>query len=336
MTRSIICLLTIAALAQASCGFEEDKAGEKERSDILRSPAVKGLTDSIKLFPDNPDLYFRRARLLSHNNYQELATPDYKKTWELTRDEGVAQEYISNLLVVNRVNEAEKLLHTARTLFPGNTEFGRRLAEIYVQQNQSDRATAQYDSILTRDPENFEAWYEKGSLLAQSKDTAGAIGALEKSFAIMPINYSGLALVSLYTSRKNPRALVICDQLIARDSAQSQTEPIFMKGVYYSETRQYAEAIKQFDLCIKRDWKLSDAYIEKGIIYYEQKNYPEALRTFELAITVSNTDPDAYYWLGKSNEATGDYVQARLNYERALSLDNSFSEARQALRRLNR
>ena len=56
----------------------------------------------------------------------------------------------------------------------------------------------------------------------------------------------------------------------------------------------------QFDEVIRRDWKMTDAYIEKGIILYEQKQYDEALKVFNLTVTVSNTDADGYYWLGRT------------------------------------
>jgi tetratricopeptide (TPR) repeat protein len=170
--------------------------------------------------------------------------------------------------------------------------------------------------------------------MAQLKDTAAAIQALEKSFSLQPINYSGLALASLYTAAKNPRALEICNQLLSTDTAAQQTDPIYMKGVYYSETKQYDKAQEQFDECIKRDWKMTDAYIEKGITLYDQNKFDEALKVFSLASTVSNTNADAYFWIARCNEATGKKQEAITNYERAISLDRNFAEAWEGLQRL--
>lgn len=333
MIRILLVSLVIACIS--SCG-NPDHPTKKDPAKILSTPPFASLTDSINRFPDDPELYFRRARLLSHNNFQSMATEDYKKSWELSQDEGVALEYVSNLVMTDQTRAAERFLQQAMEKFPQNTEFGRRLAEIYVQENQPLMAQEEYKKILEQDSSNFEAWYEKGQFLLKMKDTPSATKALEKSFAIMPINYSGIALANIYTAKKDPRALQICNQLIAQDSSGLQTDPVFTKGVYYSEIKDYDKAIEQFDLCIKRDWKFSDAYIEKGIAFYETKNYSQALKTLKLAITVSNTDADAYYWLGRCQEATGDLSAAKLNYQRAFSLDNSFSEALQALRRLKR
>lgn len=301
---------------------------------ILYNPPYAGLTDSIEKFPDNATLYLQRAVLLSQNNRHEIATADYKKSWELKPEPGTALEYISNLLLVDKVNEAVNLLKQGVRQYPDNPEFNRRLGEVYSQTGKRDEALQQYNSILKKDSSNFEIWYDKGMLLVQLSDTAAAIQALEKSFSLHPINYSGLALATLYVSAKNPRALEICDLLLSTDTARQQTDPIFMKGVYYSETKQYDKALEQFDECIRRDWKMTDAYIEKGIILFEQNKFSQALEIFRLASTVSNTNADAYFWMARSYEAMGKKEEAITNYKRALALDRNFPEAWEGLQRL--
>jgi tetratricopeptide (TPR) repeat protein len=232
------------------------------------------------------------------------------------------------------VDEAITMLEQGTKQFPENPEFSRRLSEVYSHMGKSTQALEQYNNLLQKDSADFEIWYDKGVLLAQMKDTAAAIQALEKSFSLQPINYSGLALATLYVSLKNPRALVICDLLLRTDTADQQTEPIFMKGVYYSEIKDYNKALQHFDECIKRDWKMTDAYIEKGIVLFDQKKTTEALEIFKLASTVSNTNADAYFWLGRSHEALGNKNEAITNYQRAISLDRNFEEAWERIQRL--
>lgn len=333
MTPKIMVALAVMALI-VSCN-SGDADSKNNNSSILKSAPLSGITDSINRFPDDPALRIRRALLLSQLNEHDVATADYKKAYEITGDEQVMLDYASNLMLSQDINRAMKLLQEGMQKFPGNSEFSRRLAEIHRQNGNAGDALAEYDRMLQTDSSNFEAWYDKGILLAQMKDTTGAIDALEKSFSLVPINYSGMALAAIYTAQKNPRAVEICDFIIARDSAGIQTEPVFMKGAYYADTKQYDEAIKQFDECIKRDWKMTDAYIEKGIIYFERKEYDEAVKQFTMTTTVSNTDADGYFWLGRCYEAMGKTDEAVANYQRALALDNTFTEARTALRRLS-
>jgi tetratricopeptide (TPR) repeat protein len=326
--------LLVVTITITSCG-QRDQENKNNNASILQSPRFAGITDSIKRFPDNPELYLRRALMLSHMNQHATATPDYKKAWQMTGDEYVALDLASNLILSQKLPEAVKLLDEGIKKFPGNSEFNRRLAEIQLQQGNFSAAIAEYDKMIATDSSNFEAWYDKGSLYLRMKDTANAVKALERSFAIMPINYSGMALANIYVAEKNQRVVDICDIILSRDSTHIQTEPVYMKGVYYADMKQYDKAIAEFDEVIRRDWKMTDAYIEKGIILYERKQYDEALKVFNMTITVSNTDADGYYWLGRTYEATGKIQDAITNYQRAVALDRTFTEARDALRRLN-
>ena len=302
--------------------------------DFLNQAPFKSITDSIKQFPDNPGLYLERAIRLSQHNKLDFATPDFKKSWEMSHDPGVALEYVSNLLLVNKLEEAMMVLKDCARKFPDNTEFNMRLGEIYAEMGNTDGALAQFNDIINKEPENFEAWYDKGNVLAKLKDTAGAIQALERSFYLQPINYTGIALVNLYIGKKDAKALKVCNYLIARDSSGSQTDAVYAKGMYYSETGNNQLALEQFEECIKRDWKLTDAYIEKGIIYYEQKKLDTALKTFNMSVTVSNTNADGYFWIGRCYEAMKDKDKAVENYQRALSLDRTFKEAGERIKRL--
>ncbi|MBL7700021.1 MAG: tetratricopeptide repeat protein [Chitinophagaceae bacterium] len=333
MTSKIMVALAVVTLI-VSCSLR-DTDSEKNNSSILNSPRFSGITDSINRFPGSAELYVKRALMLSQLNEHDAASADYKKAYELSGDEHVMLDYASNLMLSQNVNKAIQLLEEGIKKFPSNTEFSRRLAEIHLQKGDARDALNEYDKILLADSSNFEAWYDKGLLLAKLKDTAGAIEALEKSFSLVPISYSGMALAGIYVAQKNPRALTICDMILARDTAEMQTEPVFMKGAYFADTKQYDEALKQFDECIKRDWKMTDAYIEKGIILFERRNYDEALKQFTMTTTVSNTDADGYFWLGRCYEMMGKKEEAIANYERALALDDTFTEARAALRRLS-
>ncbi|HUQ66376.1 MAG TPA: tetratricopeptide repeat protein [Flavitalea sp.] len=333
MKLKLMVLLAVMIIA-TSCG-QHDKDPANSHTSVLESPRLADLTDSIKRFPGDAELRIRRALILSHMNQHETATADYKKAWEITGDESLALDLASNLMVSGHIKQAVDLLKDGMKKFPRNTEFNRRLAEVYLQEGNRKAAAVEYDKMIETDSANFEAWYDKGILLAKSNDTANAIKALEKSFAIMPINYSGMALANIYVAKKNPRILDICNIILSHDSANIQTEPVFMKGVYYADEKHYDSALQQFNECIRRDWKMTDAYIEKGIILYERKQYEDALKVFNMTVTVSNTVADGYYWLGRCYEATGKFKDAIENYKRAVALDKTFTEARAALQRLN-
>jgi len=300
---------------------------------LLSRPPYAGITDSIEAAPQQADLYLVRAVRLSQNNQHELATADYKKAWELQPTESTALQYVSNLLLAEEPEEAVKLLKTCIEKYPASTEFRRRLSEVYAQGGHSEEALEQYDQLLAQDSLNFETWFEKGTLMVQLKDTPAAIAAMERAYQLQPITYTGKPLAELYAATLDPKVLALADSLISHDSTATN-DALFLKGTYYSDTKQYRKALDLFEACIRRDWKFTDAYIEKGIVLYEQKQYKPALDVFAMAAQVSNTNADAYYWMARCQEATGQTEEALDNYRRAFSLDRGFVEARDAIRRL--
>src|SRR5690349_15368975 len=133
MNRLTMMLIPVAMLAGLlSCGSDDNDETVKKEN-ILNAAPFSGITDSIDDSPDDPELFLRRATLLSQNNLHPLATDDYKKAWELTQDENIALMYASNLLLTDSVQKAEDLLKDCEVKFPESTEFNRRLAELYAE-----------------------------------------------------------------------------------------------------------------------------------------------------------------------------------------------------------
>jgi tetratricopeptide (TPR) repeat protein len=333
--RTLCLLLSSIGLWTAACnGPKNKKDGEKAL--ILHRAPYAALTDSLSAdrVTDTAGLYFRRAELLSRNNLHELAAGDYKSSWDLKPDQLTGFRYASTLSIIGQMGAATVVLKDCMQRFPENPSFPGLLGELYQQSGRIKEALAVYDTQLKKDSLDFENWYEKGLLLEKLADTAGAIGALGKAYAIQPINTYALELAHLYAETRNPAALTICDNILRKDSAHELLDPFFIKGIFFSNTTAYKKAIVMFDSCIRRDWKFTDAYLEKGIALYQQKLYDTAMSTFQMTIRVSNTYPDGYYWIGRCYEATGQKDQAIVYYRQALGLDKDFSEAAERIKRL--
>jgi len=335
MTKTLVLTLTVAlaGCCITACNNQDDKKNDATAA-LHRLPYAP-LTDSLdKAKGDAAGLYYRRAELLAHNNLHELAAVDFRHSWELRPDETTGFRYAATLGIIGQADRAMQLLKDCERRFPDNPAFPSMLGELYQQSGKIREAIAVYDSILVKDSADFEAWYEKGLLLEKAKDTAGAITALANAWRLQPTNTYGLELAHMYAENRNPAALPICDEILKKDSAHELLDPLFIKGIFYSNTTQYKKAIVQFDSCIRRDWKFTDAYLEKGIALYEQKQYDSAMSTFLMTVRVSNTYPDGYYWVGRCYEATGRNAQAILYYRQALALDKDFTEAADRIKKL--
>ncbi|KIC93395.1 tetratricopeptide repeat protein [Flavihumibacter solisilvae] len=330
-------VLLLFFLLATACNGSDDASGEKvSDARILEQQPYAGLTDSIGSDDKNAVLYGKRAALLIQNGEYSLAEQDLEKAWQIEPSEELASLHVNTLLLMGRQADALAQLKSLTEKYPDNTTFKRRLAEQLMHGGQFDQALASYNKILAENPDDFESWYEKALLLLEKKDTLAALKDLEQSYRIQPLQITALTLANIYAERKDARALELTNAVISRDSAGEMIDPVFIKGIYYSNTGNYPKALEQFNTCIKMDWKFQEAYIEKGIIYFEQKNMDEALQQFKLAATVTNTYPDAYFWQGRCYEELGMKKEALQNYVRAYSLDKNFKEAVEGAERIKK
>jgi tetratricopeptide (TPR) repeat protein len=332
-----ILVIFLISIAVYGCGLLDSPGDNTSGFDeVLNKAPFKSLTDSISNAPKDAGLLFRRAELLSQNNQHDIAYYDYKKSWEISPQEATAFFYSSNLFLTGRNKEAVNLLKSCIDKYPTNPDFKRRLGEAYIQSGQRNEALTLYDNILKADSSNFEALYEKGMLYTQLSDTINAILTLEKSYKIQPILQNGLALANLYAETKNAKVLPLCDVLQKKDTAREFVDPIFIRGVYYSNTKQYDKALAEFETCVMRDYRFIEAYIEKSIILYGQKNYKAAMDNLNYASEINYANPDVYFWKGRCLEAQGKKEEALDNYYKALTFDRGFAEAREAIKRLKK
>jgi len=334
-SQTFFLLICCVALLTTGCN-NTDKKENDQAAVVLHQFPFSPLTDSLKQSKgaEAAGLYYRRGDLLSRSNHHELAADDFRQSWELQPDELTGIRYASTLAIIGQTDKAIALLQNCEKKYPADPTFTAQLGELYQQSGRTKEALAIYNKMVGKDSLNDEAWFEKGLQLEKLRDTPNAILALGKAYSLQPVNTYGLELAHLYAESRNPAALAICDNALRKDSAHELIDPLFIKGIYYSNIGQYKKAIVQFDSCIGRDWKFTDAYLEKGIALYEQKRYDTAMTTFLMTIKVSDTYPDGYYWVGRCYEATGHNDQAILYYRQALALDKEFTEAAQRIKAL--
>jgi tetratricopeptide (TPR) repeat protein len=301
---------------------------------LLQQAPYRELSDSIRQQPRKGHLYAQRGELLWKNGLTNPALKDAIQAWQLEPNEdhgdllcaiaGMAQLQDSLLPYLTDINRR----------FPRNIFFRNQLAEGYAARGNYRQALAHNDTILAADTINAVPWLNRGKYFALLQDTAQAIAALEKCNAVAGRLFVTGELANLYALTGHKKTIAFCDQLLQADSTGRNGEALYYKGIYYTSTKQPAQALRQFDECIKRDYTLKEAYIEKGALLYDQQQYDNALQTFQTLQKIFNTFPDAYYWMGKCQEAKNNKSDAVLNYQKCIALDKNFTEAAEGLKRL--
>lgn len=321
----LICLLFIL-----TTGCSDSTGEDTAFAEILAQPPYAPITDSIRKEPKRDELYFRRAILLNRNNLPEPALADFRKAWSLNTEETYAIG-IGNILLEKRADSASAFLEQAIKQLPQSIFLRILLARSYEARQMTDRAVAVCDEILHTDSTQINTLVLKSELLEKKSDTLAAIAVLEKAHRLVPENLQLTnQLVYHYANTKNPKALVLADAILKKDSLGENPDPLYVKGLYYANTGDQANAIRYFDQTIQRAHRYMNAYIEKGKILLDQKKTADALKVFELAVKVDAAFPDTWYWIGQCQEVNGQKKEAKLSYEKAYSLDKSFIEAKEA------
>jgi len=301
---------------------------------LLAGPPYSALTDSIKNDPKKDELYFRRAIQLNSNQQPEAALADFRKAWELKKNEQYALG-IGSLLLESKPSEALIFLKEALTVLPESLLLNLTLARSYDNQGKTDEALQLITGLLVKNPEQVDLLKMKADLLGKKGNIPEAISLLEKAYNLTPYDVELNYILALkYAETKNPKVLHLCDSLAKADSLGEHAEPYYYKGIYYSTINDKNKALAAFDEAVKHDYYFLDGYIEKGAVLFEMKKYTEALKVFNLALTISPKYADNYYWIAKCQQAMGQTAEAKLNYQRAFGLDQEFKAAKDSADKL--
>jgi tetratricopeptide (TPR) repeat protein len=329
---SRIILSIVVLLLIGGCNETEESS---PYSEILNQPPYQSATDSIKKEPHRDDLYFRRAVMLNSNNFPEPALADFRQAWSISKQENYAVA-ISTVLLDKNPRQAINFLREALKELPRSVLLQLSLARALDLENEITEALAVCSAILADQPDQVNTLLLQSDLLQKKGDSSQAITSMEKAYALVPANLQlGYKLAYLYAENTNPAVLALTDSLIKKDTLALYSDPFYVKGLYFSNKKEYTNAIKWFDQTIQRDYNYLNAYIEKGKILLEQKKIVQALEAFSLANRIRPSFADAWYWIGQCQEQLGRKEEAKENYEKAYELDNTFIEAKEAASKIS-
>jgi tetratricopeptide (TPR) repeat protein len=220
--------------------------------------------------------------------------------------------------------------------FPDSLLLVQNLIEAYRNEGSYDSALTLTDDQIKKDSNNAYLWNMKATLHFENDDTLNAINALEHAVDIYPLPEYLIALGTIYAEEKNPKSLIIANGLLKANRVKSGADAMFVKGLYYSYTNDKPKAINYFDSSLHMDFAYMFSYREKAIALYDMGKYETALDVLKRAVTVQNNFDEGYYWMGKCYEKLGNKGDAIQSYQTALLYDTNFTEAKEALNKLQK
>jgi tetratricopeptide (TPR) repeat protein len=329
----LLFLLLCLACGGSGSRQQADKPGDS----VLHSPLLLPLTDSIRQFPGNANLYFRRGMLL-FNTDPGLALNDFEKAAEL--DPKATDHWAGAgeaALVTEQYEKAgtffEKALHTV----PGNTYLQYRLATAWIEKGHYERADSLANVMGQKHESVAQSFYLKARIAEDRKDTTQAIADLKSAVAAAgkESEYNAvLELADLLHSRHAPDAPKYYELALELDPTNA--DPLFELARYYEELGKAKEATATYKRCVETDPNYAPAYIALGKQETARQQWKAGLSYFNLAARARPNEAEAYYYRGLCYEHLGNTAAAADDYRKAISFKRDYPEAKAALEKVSR
>ncbi len=330
------CLILLGCIIFFACCKNPAKNNSADNSDpVYRSqPSLKKVTDQIMQSPNNADLYFRRGEILEGMHLDSLAVKDYIKASNLDTNKAEYYSAAGNLLFESKdLTGSLKWIQKAIAKNPEDLKARLKIAKLFLYIGNHQKAIDQINIVLRKNVYNPEAYFLKGMVFKDMKDTAKAISNFMTSKEVSPeYRDAYLQLGLLYSNKKDPIALKYLDDAFMLDS--NDVFPIYAKGVYYQTNKDYVTAKEEFRKCILRNNHYVDAYFNMGYILMQQDSVQKAYRQYDIATRIDYANPTAYYNRGVCGEMLDSVKQAIADYRKAMALDTGYISPKLALKRL--
>ena len=212
-------------------------------------------------------------------------------------------------------------------------------ALIHEANDKPLRAVADYEAAIQRDPENLEAYFQKGLIYFNASSHSQAI----EDFTYVIDNIDG----------SHTRAIYFGSDLHGTkgtfmSTLQSMKGRVFQyRGLAYQESEKWKLAEKDFDYSLQYD-STADVFINRSLLYQKRGETTRAINDLNLAIKIDPTNYLAWYNLvllsdsvllpseliddetftpmmnlfGANAYESNEYEQSIIYYSKALAADN--------------
>lgn len=334
--RSIIFHLAILAVfAFTGCDNHANKNTTAGDNAIFKSdPELKKITDQILSSPQDAALFYKRGRLLRRMQQDTLAIRDFKMASSLDTARAEYYSAVGDILFENKdITGSVQWIQKAIKKNPEDQKARLKIAKLFLYIRKYQDAFEQINIVLRKNAYEPEAYFLKGMIYKDLKDTAKAISSFESARSVAPeYKDAAIQLGLIYSNKKDTIALRYLDNAFVLDS--TDVFPIYAKGVFYQRTGDYVKAKEQYRRCILLDHRYIDAYFNMGYVLMQQDSVQKAFRQYDIATKIDYLNPTAFYNRGICYELMDSPRQAVADYRRALTLDSNYKSPKEALKRM--
>jgi tetratricopeptide (TPR) repeat protein len=254
--------------------------------DAERGQVVEGIETLSRLIETNPEnvmALFYRARMYIEQENIEKAKADLDKA--LTLKPSFVEAGTALGLIFEKLNETEQAIKVYGRI-QGSGPYKKRLAQLYLQSGQNDKALQELVEYEKVEPDDYTARVKIGLIYFEKKDLTAA----KKSF-----------------------------ETILKEEPSADNVRFYLAWVL-EESKQLNEALKEFKK-VKKDSNLfKEASLHIGFILKEQKKYDEGLSFSKNLMEKNPKEEEFYDMYATFFEAKKEYAKSLGVIEKALTL----------------
>ncbi|MBN6188933.1 tetratricopeptide repeat protein [Aneurinibacillus sp. BA2021] len=215
--------------------------------------------------------------------------------------------------------------HTFRSFCNDMLSFSIELAELYVEQEEIERAIEALSDGLVRHPDTDVLYYRRGLLYHRMDEREKAAADLDRALALDPeflMAYVERAI--LYMSAGEEEAAL---QQLQRAKELDPAHPLvpYWMGQVFTKKQQMKEALSCYDEVIELEPDDPINFIKRGEVYEELGRYAKAEQDYTAALELHAT-ADVYMKRSYVRHQMGQYMEALLDLDQAAALDTELTK----------
>lgn len=296
--------------------------------------AFKEINEQLKTDVNNTGLYLKRARLHQKYGDYNAAVNDLNRAIKI--DSLIPEFYLLKAELLkgqDKYKEAKEALDKCMYVDNDNVQARVELGWLALYAFNHKQALDYADAALKRDMYNAEAYYLKGMIFLDKKDTALAKSSFKTAVEQENDYYDPyIQLGVLYFHDESNISEGYFKNALRIDP--NSLEALYNIGFYYQERGEYEKAMEHYQKSIDIQ-PYREPYFNMGYIHHEYlQEYEKAVEYYTKAINVEPRYLDAYFNRGLCYELMKDRTKAKADFQKVLELNPTHTNAAKALERV--
>jgi tetratricopeptide (TPR) repeat protein len=323
-------LICVAILQLLACGGKK----QAERNPAYNHASLQPFNRAIDKDSTKAEPWYQRGLALHRLKQDSLALEDLYRAARIDTNQGEYASAIGDILFEHKdLNNAIKWMSRALRHNPRDPRAHLKVAKLNLFLKEYPAAFLEINTVLRQDAYNPEAYFLKGLIYKDIKDTDKAISSFQTAISVAPdYRDAYIQLGTVYNEKGSNLGVQYLNNAFRLDT--TDVFPIYAIGMFYQEQGQLEQAKAQYARCLEYDRQYADALFATGFILMQQDSLEKSRRQFDLVTKSDPANPAAYFNRGLCSEMLGRKEEAIADYRQALTFDQDYDKAKEALKRL--